>query len=145
MNIRNATYNDAPSIRQLLSSLSYQATVSKLILMIETTFSEKDHQLLVAASGYDAHGFVALHFVPQLGVDGDLVLVSYFLVEENAHRKGIGKKLEEEIVALAKKRFCNRIDLHCSLHHEAANLFYKDWGYIEYPTYFCKPLIKMKI
>lgn len=141
MTIREATFKDAPQIRLLLKELGYEATVSKLIMMIETLFSGKENELLVAVSGNDVLGFVSAHYVPQLGVDGDLLLVSYFAVDESARRSGVGKALEEQLVLLAKKRFCNRIELHCSVKREAAHRFYKELGYSEHPTYFSKKLV----
>lgn len=142
MTIREATYKDAPQIRVLLKELGYEATVSKLIMMIETLFNGKEHELLVAVSGGDVVGFLSAHYVPQLGLDGDLVLVSYFAVDESARRTGVGKALEEQLVVRARKRFCNRIELHCSVKREVANRFYRELGYTEFPTYFSKKLVQ---
>lgn len=142
MTIRNATYRDAPSIRLLLLALGYEATTSKLILMVQTTFIDKANELLVAVSGGYVVGFVAVHYLPQLGVDGDLALISYLVVDQDMQGKGIGKDLELEVTDRAKRRFCNRIELHCSVGREAAHGFYKEMGYVEYPTYFCKRLVE---
>lgn len=139
--IRNATYKDAPSIKSLLAGLGYRATNSKLIMMLETTFTGKEHEVLVAIKANDIIGFIAVHYVPQLGVDGDLALVSYLAVDEDIRREGIGRALEGEVVERAMKRFCDRVELHCSIGRTDADRFYKKLGYDEYPTYFCKRLV----
>lgn len=140
--IRNATYRDAPTIRVLLGNLGYQATVSKLINLIQTEFAHQSHELLVALSGAEVVGFVALHYVPQLGTAGDLALVSYLVVDVEYQGKGIGRALEEAVVTRSTARQCDRIELHCSLKRDKAHQFYKKQGYVEYPTYFSKRLAK---
>ncbi len=47
MQIRNATYKDAPTIKELLDDLGYKTTISLLINQLENCFAGKDHQVIV--------------------------------------------------------------------------------------------------
>jgi GNAT superfamily N-acetyltransferase len=66
---------------------------------------------------------VSAHFIPQVALRGDFCRVSYLCVAENAPGKGIGVALQNEAVALARRRACDRLDVHCQVGREAAQRF----------------------
>jgi len=141
MNIRNATYRDAPSIKLLLATLGYKTTTILLIPQLEKLFDGKDNQVWVYEVDKEVRGFIAVHFLPQLGFDGELVTISYLAVDETHQGQGIGKALEEYVAAAAWKRKCDRIQVHCSDWRTKANRFYQKQGYREYPKYYSKRLV----
>lgn len=141
MHIRNATYKDAPAIRSLLESLGYQTTMSLLVDQLETQFGNGDHQVIVYELQKEVVGFVAVHFVRQLGVKADLALISYLAVDPEHRRKGIGRALEEYATKLAWNRRCDRIQLHCAEWRADARRFYKKQGYQDHPDYFSKQVV----
>jgi GNAT superfamily N-acetyltransferase len=141
MNIRTATYRDAPAIRTLLDVLGYKTTISHLIGQLERLAGQKDHEVWVYELDKEVVGFIAIHFLPQLGFDGDMVVISYLSVDETVQGQGIGSALEEYIVTRAKERKCDRIQLHCSDWRAKAHQFYEQQGYREYPRYYSKRLV----
>lgn len=141
MHIRNATYRDAPAIKLLLEALGYKTSTIQLITQLENLFGGKGDQAFVYELDKEVVGFISVHYLPQLGFDGELVLISYLSVDEGYQRKGIGKQLEEYVTEQALKRKCNRIQVHCSDSRTPAHKFYEQQGYHESPKYYVKRLV----
>jgi len=79
MNIRNATYHDAPAIKSLLEQLGYSSRLSMLIDQLERLFNKNDHQVFVYELKKEVVGFASVHCLPQLAFDGAILIISYFL------------------------------------------------------------------
>ena len=141
MYIRNATYKDAPAIRTLLNALGYNTTISLLIGQLEKIPGQKDHQVFVYELDKQVIGFMAVHYLPQLGFNGELVLITYLAVDAELANQGIDKALEEHLTTQALQRKCDRIQVHCSDWRVPAHRFYEEQGYREYPKYYSKRLI----
>jgi len=141
MNIRNANYKDAPAIKLLLEALGYKTTMSLLVDQLETLFGKDDNEVFVYELKKEVVGFIAVHYLPQLAFDGGLVLITYLSVDETVRDQGIGKALEQYVTDQAKKRKCDRIQVHCSDWRVPAHKFYEQQGYAEYPKYFTKRLV----
>ena len=141
MNIRKATYHDAPAIKLLLGALGYDTRTSILVHQLETLFGQEDHQIFVYVSQREVSGFVAVHFMPQLAFDGGLVFISYLAAEEPANNSAIAKALEQFVVELARKKKSDRIQVHCMDWRTPTHKFYVQQGYQEYPKYFTKRLV----
>ena len=141
MNIRNATYKDAPAIKLLLEALGYNAGISLLVDQLETMFGLEDHQVLVYEQKKEVVAFISLHYLPQLAFDGGIVIISYLSVDEAFRNQGIGTALEQYVTVEARKRKCERIQVHCQDWRTAEHQFYKKQGYQEYPQYYTKRLI----
>jgi GNAT superfamily N-acetyltransferase len=141
MKIRNATYHDAPDIKMLLEILGYKTTTSILINQLEAMFDKDDHQVFVYELRKEIIGFVSVHFMTQLAFDGGLVFISYLSVKEELKDQGVATALEQFVVEWAKKRKCDRIQVHCMDWRAPAHQFYIQQGYQGYPKYFSKRLI----
>lgn len=141
MHIRNATYRDAPAVKLLLEALGYKTSMSLLINQLETMFGKYDHQVFVYEMNKEVVGFISIHYLPQLAFDGELVLISYLSVDETVRDHGIEKALEQYVVAAARKRKCDRIQVHCLERRTREHGFFKQLGYQEYPKFFSKRLI----
>lgn len=140
MNIRNATYHDAPAIKTLLEALGYKTRHSILVNQIENMFNNEHHQVLIYEIRKDIAGFVSVHFMPQLAFDGGLVFISYLSVDEGFKDFDVARKLEQFVVELARKRKCERIQVYCMDWRTPAHQFYIQQGYQEYPKFFTKRL-----
>ncbi|MBD1909487.1 GNAT family N-acetyltransferase [Leptolyngbya sp. FACHB-8] len=140
MQIRSALPSDSTTIAELLTSLDYPGTEAFIDTRIKQLLSHPDAVLLVAAEGSAVLGFVSLHFIPQIALEGDFCRISYFCVAETARSQGIGAMLEAEITAQAQQRRCDRIEVHCHSRREAAHRFYHRQGYTESPKYLMKSL-----
>ena len=141
MNIRNATYHDAPSIKLLLEALGYKTSTILLISQLEKILKGDDHEVFVYEVNKDVLGFISVDYVPQLGCGGELAIISYLSVDETSQGHGVGRALEEYVIAKALERKCDRVQVHCSDHRKPPHQFYMQQGYEEYPKYFTKRLI----
>jgi putative acetyltransferase len=139
--VRDATVADAPAISALLTSLGYPGTEGFVPDKIAALLQHSDARLLVATDGTDVLGVVSLHFIPQLALPGDFCRISYLCVAEGARSRGVGAVLEAQVLALAKARGCDRIELHCHSRRTDAHRFYARQGYEESPKYLMKLLV----
>ena len=104
MNIRNATYRDAPAIRLLLEALGYKTSMSLLVNQLETLFGREDHQVFVYELHKEVVGFISIHYMPQLAFDGELAFISYLSVDETVRDQRIDNALEQYVTEQALKR-----------------------------------------
>jgi GNAT superfamily N-acetyltransferase len=160
MSIRLAKPADAPAIEHLLQQLGYSGTGGFLAQKLERMLDDPDERVLVYETDapQDASAapqpeslrgttpqpevvaLVSLHFIPQLALAGDFARISYFAVDDRFRSKGIGHQMEEHIVALARERHCDRIEVHCHWQRGDAHRFYFRQGYEEAPKYLIKRL-----
>ena len=141
MNIRNATYHDAPAIKVLLEGLGYQTSYSLLVGQLESLFGKDDHQAFVYVLHKEVLGFVSVHYLPQLAFDGGLMVISYFAIDPAVKDAGVAAALETYVTGQARLRKCERIQVHCQEWRTPVHQFYIQQGYIEYPKYFTKRLV----
>ena len=145
MNIRKATIDDAPSIGALLKDLGYPSSLALIQGRIVQLAADPMEDLLVAASGTEPIlGFISIHYIPQIALEGDFARISYFCVANSSRSQGVGRKLEEEATRLAVLRGCDRIEVHCHTRRSDAHRFYYRQGYVESPKYLMKPLKNAK-
>jgi len=140
MGIRGAKPEDNKEIATLLDQLGYPRTESILDAKLNSMLGHPDEVLLV----YEAEGrvvaFLSLHFIPQIALMGDFARISYLVVDEEYRGHGIGQKMEEYCVRLAKERHCDRVELHSHSRRVDAHRFYYRQGYVESPKYLMKTL-----
>lgn len=109
--VRTARIDDAEAFIPLLSSLGYPSSLSSLKTRISSILTNPDAVLLVAVStsSDEAVGLISLHFIPQLGIEGDVARIGFFVVDEKHHGAGIGKMLELQAERVSRDRGCNRM------------------------------------
>jgi GNAT superfamily N-acetyltransferase len=108
--VRMANVEDATAFSLLLASLGYPNSPESLTQRIELILKNPDAVLLVAASATNqAVGLLSLHFIPQLGIEGDVTRIGFFVIDENFQGSGIGKLLESHAEAISRERGCNRM------------------------------------
>ncbi|MEW5288112.1 MULTISPECIES: GNAT family N-acetyltransferase [Erwinia] len=140
MNIRLAHIRDSFALSALLTELGYENTESFIEQRLAQLIHDQTEQLLVAEQGGTVLGFLSLHFIPQLALAGDFARISYFCIAEGERSKGAGQQLLQYAEALARKRGCDRMEVHCHERRIKANLFYAREGYSESPRYLIKNL-----
>jgi N-acetylglutamate synthase-like GNAT family acetyltransferase len=141
LRIRNATYHDAPFIKGLLATLGYITNLSLLVDQLDRLFGTEDDHVYVCERDKEVIGFVAVHFLPQLAFDGGIAIISYLSVDETKKDQDIATALEQYVNEQARKRKCERIQVHCAEWRAVAHQFYLKQSYQEYPKYFTKRLI----
>jgi GNAT superfamily N-acetyltransferase len=140
LTIRPARATDAEALAELLRQLGYEGTDRFLAQRLEQLAAHPDAVTLVAADGDAVLGVISLHFVPQLALAGDFCRISYFCVAQQVRSLGIGARLEALAEEEARRRGCDRIELHSSQRRVDAHRFYARQGYVESPKYLMKKL-----
>lgn len=139
--VRQAQLTDSGAILNLLTSLGYPGTENFIDKRIAQLITHPDEKLLVAIdSNGNVLGVISLHFIPQLALAGDFCRISYFCVSENSRNQGLGRILESHAVEIARRRGCDRIEVHCNSRRVDAHRFYERQGYSESPKYLMKLL-----
>jgi len=141
VNIRKATYRDAPGIKALLQGMGYPMRISQLVSQLDILFNKEDHEVFVYELHKEIVGFVFIHYLPQLTFEGNLLLISYLTVDESSKHATIARELEQYVAAQAKNKKCETIQVHSMDWREPSYEFYVQQGYQEYPRYFIKKLI----
>ena len=106
-----ATIDDAEAFSPLLASLGYPSDPSSLRTRIPVILENTDVVLLVATSESSdkSLGLLSMHFIPQLGLEGDVAPLGFLVVDENCHGSGIGKLLEPHAENLTRERGCDKM------------------------------------
>ncbi len=138
MTIRKANENDSSAIVKLLVQLDYKNTEEFIKRKIKQFSYDENEMLLVAEENEIIYGFISVHFVPQLALEGDIARISYFCVDKNSRSKGIGNLLEKQCALIASERKCYSIEVHCHSRRNDAHRFYLRQGFVEEPKYFVK-------
>lgn len=140
MNIRPAQPEDRFALISLLNELGYGNTDSFMDRRLRQLTDHPDEVLLVAEERQTVLGFLSLHFIPQLALEGDFARISYFCIAEGERSKGLGQHLLQYAEQLARERGCDRLEVHCHEKRIKANQFYARENYIESPRYLIKQL-----
>jgi GNAT superfamily N-acetyltransferase len=138
--IRRARHTDLAGIGRLLDQLEYPGTSGFLEARLTQLLNDPSEVLLVWDGGAAILGFLSLHFIPQIALEGDFARISYFAVDETARSEGIGRQLEEYATTLARERGCALLEVHCHTRRAKAHAFYFRQGYEESPKYLIKRL-----
>jgi N-acetylglutamate synthase-like GNAT family acetyltransferase len=138
--IREAKVEDWKDISELLEQLGYSETEAFMQGKIEQLILHPDEELLVFEEDHKVIACISMHYIPQLGLAGDTAIISYLVVSNAIRSKGIGRMLEEYCTNLARKRNCDRIQVHCHSRRTDAHRFYARQGFTEAPKYFSKML-----
>lgn len=138
--LRHACAADAPALVGLLAQLGYAGTEACVDRRVRQLLAHPDALLLVAEADGLVLGFMSLHFIPQLALAGDFCRLSYLCVHESARGLGIGAIFESRAVEEARRRGCDRIELHSHERRKDAHRFYFREGYEESPKYLMKRL-----
>jgi len=138
--LRSARRTDLPALLELMTQLGYPDTGAFLERRLRELNEHPDAVLRVAESDGRVRGVIALHFIPQLALAGDICRIAYLCVDEDARGLGIGAALEEFAHAQARERGCDRIELHSHARRVDAHRFYARQGYEESPKYLVKPI-----
>lgn len=136
--LRAAGVGDAAALIDLLRQLGYPGTESFVARRLAQLGAHPDALVEVAEVDGVVRGVLSLHFIPQLALAGDFCRIAYLCVDEQARSLGIGAQLEAFAHEEARRRGCERIELHSSAHRVDAHRFYARQGYEESPKYLAK-------
>ena len=133
--IRPAKKNDAPLILGLLYELGRpkpekDSDVDTFRNLVKKQISDSDKTILVAESNdVNFVGMVSVIFLPRLNQINYEMYIPELIVTEKYQKKGIGTKLIDACISLAKEKKCHKIRLESGIHRKEAHQFYKNLGF----------------
>lgn len=144
--IREASNNDIPIILGLLYELGRpkpenDSAVDIFRKLARNYVNNSDKQILVAE--YDdvkIIGMASVVFLPRLNQTLMEMYIPELIILEEYREKGIGKKLIESCISLAKNKKCYRIRLESGNQRIESHEFYTRIGFIQSAFSFTKNL-----
>ena len=133
--IRESTYDDIPSLLELLYELGRPKPqkdneLEKFTALLKNYMQEDDKKILVAQiDNSKIIGMISLVFLSRLNQNTLEMYVPELIVSQNYHSKGIGKKLINFSIELGKEKKCHRIRLESGNQRIESHKFYKHLGF----------------
>ncbi len=144
--IREASDKDIPIILGLLYDLGRpkpqkDSDVDIFKKLITKYLTDSDKQILVVVlDDVKIIGMVSMVFLPRLNRTTLEMYIPELVVLEKYHNQGIGKKLINSCIALAKEKKCHRIRLESGNQRKESHQFYKHLGFEQSALSFTKNL-----
>ena len=144
--IRESTYDDIPSLLELLDELGRPKPqtdneLEKFTTLLKNYMQEDDKKILVAQiDNSKIIGMISMVFLSRLNQNTSEMYVPELIVSQNYHSKGIGKKLINFSIKLGKEKKCHRIRLESGNQRIESHKFYKHLGFEDSSIFFTKNL-----
>lgn len=144
--IRESTYDDIPSLLELLYELGRPKPqkdneLEKFTALLKNYMQEDDKKILVAQiNDSKIVGFISIVFLSRLNQKTLELYIPELIVSQNYHSKGIGKKLLNFSIKLGKEKKCHRIRLESGNQRLESHKFYKHLGFEDSSIFFTKNL-----
>lgn len=134
LSIAKATEKDIPIILELLYELERPTPIDDKEIKvfrnkIKDYFSDPQKIILLAKQGFKPVGLVSVIFLRRLNRVKLEMYIPELIVTKEYRNTGIGKKLIEHCIILAKKKDCYRIRLESGNQRKDSHLFYKNLGF----------------
>ena len=146
ISIRESTYDDIPSLLELLYELGRPKPqkdneLEKFTALLKNYMQEDDKKILVAQIvNSKIIGMISIVFLSRLNQNTSEMYVPELIVSQNYHSKGIGKKLLNFSIKLGKEKKCHRIRLESGNQRLESHKFYKHLGFEDSSIFFTKNL-----
>ena len=143
---RPAKKNDIPLILGLLYELGRpkpekDSDVDTFRNLVKKQISDSDKIILVAEiNDVNIVGMVSVIFLPRLNQKSYEMYIPELIVIEKYQKKGIGAKIINACILLAKEKKCYRIRLESGILRKDAHQFYKNLGFESKSMSFTKNL-----
>jgi ribosomal protein S18 acetylase RimI-like enzyme len=130
--VRQAAVEDAPAIARLLDDFNREYDeptpgVEALAATCRRLLEEGEITVLLAGTGPD--GFALLRFRPALWSEGLEAYLQELYVVPSLRGQGIGRALMEQVIALARERGADGVDLNTGETDTAARALYESMGF----------------
>jgi len=142
--IRPAKPNDVPIILGLLYELgrpkpNNDSDVDTFTKIVKKYLKDSDKEILIVEyNDVEIIGMVSIVFLLRLNRKDNEMYIPELVVLENYQNKGIGKKLIESCIKLAKEKKCHRIRLESGNTRNESHIFYKNLGFVQNALSFTK-------
>ncbi len=146
LSIRESTDKDIPSILSLLYELERPKPLDDNDVKvfkdkIHNYFSDSQKIILVAEQDEKIVGIVSIIYLQRLNRAKLEMYIPELIVTEKLRYSGIGKKLIQYCIDLAKKKDCYRIRLESGNQRKESHKFYKSIGFEQSSLTFTKSIL----
>jgi ribosomal protein S18 acetylase RimI-like enzyme len=144
--IRIASSKDIPIILGLLYDLGRpkphkDSDVDSFRKLVTKYVTDSDKQILVAVfDDIEIVGMLSMMFLPRLNRTTLEMYIPELVVLEKYQNQGIGKKLINSCITIAKEKKCHRIRLESGNQRKESHQFYKNLGFEQTALSFTKNL-----
>jgi len=144
--VRTASDTDLPIILRLLYDLGRpkpqkDADADSFRKLVNEYIANSNKQILVAVfDDMKIVGMISMMFLPRLNRDTLEMYIPELVVLEKYQNQGIGKKLINSCITLAKQKECHRIRLESGNQRAVSHQFYKHLGFEQSALSFTKNL-----
>lgn len=143
--IKNATIKNKEAILNLLYELGRPKPSNKKQLTsfekkIQNYISDNDKQILLAFDDSKIIGITCIVFLSRLNHTTTEMWIPELIVSGQYRNKGIGQKIINHCIKIAKKKKCFRIRLESAKNRKITHKFYKKVGFESYAFSFRKTL-----
>lgn len=144
--IRESTYDDIPSLLELLYELGRPKPqkdneLETFTKLLKNYMNEDDKKILVAQiENSKIVGMISMIFLSRLNQNTLEMYVPELIVLQNYHSKGIGKKLINFSIELGKEKKCHRMRLESGNQRIGSHKFYDHLGFENSSIFFTKNL-----
>lgn len=141
--IRNATDEDVLIILGLLYELGRpkpqnDSQFEYFKKLVKKYIKDSDKQILVAQVNDKIVGMVSIIFLSRINQITFELYIPELVVAQNYQKQGIGKKLIESCIELAREKNCHRIRLESGNQRKESHEFYKQLGFEQSSLSFTK-------
>ena len=133
--IRKATLRDCPRCFPLLNSLYHGDIGTGFRKALESYVVGDRSVVLLAQSQRKPVGILIGSFQNDIDWEGETARIDAIIVNEKHRRTGIGKKLAQRFLALAKKRRCKAVKSRVNIRNRTAQEFHESLGFGKADTY----------
>jgi N-acetylglutamate synthase-like GNAT family acetyltransferase len=142
--IRRARVSDAHAITDLLAQLGYPDEIANVSARLERLDARKDTGVLVAEIAGQVTAVAAYQLMDLLERGEPQCRITTLVVRADARRRGLARRLIEEIEAVATRHGCFRLEVTTQAHREDAAGLYFALGFEERPRRLVKRLLSSR-
>ena len=148
--IREASENDILVILEILYELGRpkprkNSDVDTFRKLVKKYITDSDKKIPVAVFDDKITGIVSMIFLQRLNQNTLELYIPELIVFEKYRHRGIGKKLINSCVNLAKEKKCHRIRLESGILRKESHQFYMHLGFEQSAFFFTKNLERITV
>lgn len=140
--IRVACQEDIPSVLGLLRHLWPDKAINETALsnVLSRGMKSGDNVYLCAENSDGMVGFCSMQLHDSLWQESLIAYVETLIVAGKSRGQGIGTRMLDEVIEMARLRECRKIELDSAFHRESAHDFYESHGFQKRAFVFSKDL-----
>ncbi|TAL27360.1 MAG: GNAT family N-acetyltransferase [Nitrospirae bacterium] len=138
--IRKARNDDFNNIVELFKQLwpDKKSNPKRLLTAFTSMILSENYELLCAEKDGVVIGFCSLLLSHNFWVEGNILYITTFIIDEKYRNQGIGKKLMEAVNEIAREKGCKKIELESGFHRKDAHTFYGKMGFDKRAYFFSR-------